>query len=305
MKILRTPPYPLILEVDVPDANTEYHVDMKDSFGDYSLEGVYTSNGNSKIVIELTDNFTIYDETHHIHVYSYVDEVIGYPVLEDTVEIVRPYVIPTGSTATEIQQSNDYNEIARDIIDSITSGFYYKKTITLTTGLGTDYLPMWNRPQNILQIVENNKLVFDSSLENPAIDGYFYTITLDKNAITKIVSEEYNRRESSALFLPSASSDLLDVYGRSGPMFPSGYDYIIFAESGYVTVPRDIQRAAELLADDIKCGRLDYYSKYVKNYSTDQFKIEYDSKMLDGTGNLIVDKILEKYKPTVHKFGVL
>jgi hypothetical protein len=60
-----------------------------------------------------------------------------------------------------------------------------------------------------------------------------------------------------------------------------------------------------MLIDDIKCGRLDYYKRYVKNYSTDQFKIEYGKGFTEGTGNILVDKILDKYKETIIRPGVL
>jgi hypothetical protein len=76
-------------------------------------------------------------------------------------------------------------------------------------------------------------------------------------------------------------------------------------EVGYPVVPIDIQDATRLLIDDIKCGKLDYYKRYVKNYSTDQFKIEYDKRMMEGTGNIIVDKILSKYVNSITRPGVL
>jgi hypothetical protein len=60
-----------------------------------------------------------------------------------------------------------------------------------------------------------------------------------------------------------------------------------------------------MLIYDIKCGKLDYYKRYVKNYSTDQFKIQYDERLIDGTGNILVDKILDKYKETIIRPGVL
>jgi hypothetical protein len=76
-------------------------------------------------------------------------------------------------------------------------------------------------------------------------------------------------------------------------------------ETGYKVVPYDIQDATLMLIDDIKCGKLDYYKRYIKNYSTDQFKIEYDKRLIDGTGNILVDKILEKYKENIIRPGVL
>jgi hypothetical protein len=41
------------------------------------------------------------------------------------------------------------------------------------------------------------------------------------------------------------------------------------------------------------------------SYNTDQFRIQFDKAMLDGTGNFIVDKILEKYEANITRPGVL
>ena len=70
-------------------------------------------------------------------------------------------------------------------------------------------------------------------------------------------------------------------------------------------MPYDIQDATKMLINDIKCGKLDYYKRYIKSYSTEQFKIEYDKRLLDGTGNILVDKILNKYVNNIVKPGIL
>jgi hypothetical protein len=50
---------------------------------------------------------------------------------------------------------------------------------------------------------------------------------------------------------------------------------------------------------------MDYYKRYVKSFSTDQYKIQYDDRLIEGTGNILVDKILEKYKENIIRPGVL
>jgi len=60
-----------------------------------------------------------------------------------------------------------------------------------------------------------------------------------------------------------------------------------------------------MLIEDIKCGKMDYYKRYVKSFSTDQYKIEYDKRLIEGTGNILVDKILSRYKETIIRPGVL
>jgi hypothetical protein len=91
----------------------------------------------------------------------------------------------------------------------------------------------------------------------------------------------------------------------AGVGFAEGTDYIFLLEVGHKVVPYDIQDATRMLINDIKCGKLDYYKRYVKAYSTEQFKIEYDKRLLDGTGNILVDKILDKYKNNISKPWVL
>jgi hypothetical protein len=70
-------------------------------------------------------------------------------------------------------------------------------------------------------------------------------------------------------------------------------------------VPSDIVRAATLLIDDIKCGRNDYYQRYISAYNTDQFRLQFDKRVFEGTGNIVVDKILSKYAKSITRLGVL
>ena len=104
-----------------------------------------------------------------------------------------------------------------------------------------------------------------------------------------------------------APTDNLDgqIINYSGVDFPQSYDYVIEAEIGYLSVPSDIQQASELLVHDIDCGKLDYYKRYITSYNTDQFKIQFDKSMLEGTGNILVDKILARYDLRLNKIGVL
>jgi hypothetical protein len=83
------------------------------------------------------------------------------------------------------------------------------------------------------------------------------------------------------------------------------WDYRITVEHGYTTVPSDIVRATEMLIHDIECGKLDYYKRFISSYNTDQFRIQFDKGLFEGTGNIIVDKILSKYAKSITKIGVL
>jgi hypothetical protein len=293
MEILRVPPYNLQKIISVENSSTEYIVKVEDSVGNLISSNTLTSDENSKIYIQLPYR---YDETYRV----YSDE------FEEFATVVRPYVDPTskGSTASEIRDYSSKEELARAVIDSvITDGFYLKTKTIETVGLGTDYIPLWIDAKKVLKVYENNVLVFDS--QNLEESRTIYTLSDDKTAVIEKTSGKFNRKESASISIPSAPSDYVDLGQFSYRGFPKGNDYKIVLEVGHYTVPQDIVRATELLIYDIECGKLEYFKRYVTAYNTDQFKIQFDGKSFEGTGNLIVDKILSKYAKSIKTIGVL
>jgi hypothetical protein len=292
MDILRVPSYSTDAVIDVSGASTAYTYTVTD-MADYSVtEGAVTSGTNSKVTISLPSE---YDGSYVIN----IDDTENY------VDVVRPYVDPTtkGTTASEIAEYAKHEELARAIIDSvIIEGFYYKKQVLETTGLGADYIPLWINAKKVLKLYENNVLLYDANdSENYTTS---YGITSDKTAIVEVYDDRINRLESAQVLLPGASSDILDVkYIYRG--FPRTFDYSILLAVGYPKIPGDIVKAAELLIEDIACGKLDYTERYMSSYQTDQFKIGFDKKVFEGTGNFIVDKILSNYAKSITKLGVL
>jgi hypothetical protein len=294
MEILRVPPYQTNAVIVVGSPATVYNYTLTDMVDNSVSIGVALSGNDSKVSIELPSK---YDNT-------YLIEIDGE---EHFFEVVRPYVDPNtkGKTASEIAEYYKNEELARAIIDSIVEGgFYYRKKISQITGLGADYLPVWDKVQKLLRLTENGLEVFNSEAEST--QEITYGLSEDKTAITIFYSGEINKAEGAPNVLPATRSDLLDlVYGYRG--FPKGYDYIATLEVGYKTIPSDIVRATELLIEDISCGKLEYYKRYIADYNTDQFKIKFDQSIFGpyGTGNLLVDKILSKYRKDIDMIGVL
>ncbi len=137
---------------------------------------------------------------------------------------------------------------------------------------------------------------------------YEYKTLLDGSAIARVEANgDYNRNESTPLRIPAASGDL-GVYAgsRSGYVaFPEGYDYTLVLDAGHKTIPADVEKAATILVQELKCGNNDYYKRFVTQYSTDQFDIRFAPQFLEGTGNMLVDKILNNYKGSNFKPSVL
>ena len=298
MEILRVPPYADIsVNFVVPAGTTSSTITATiTDMADLSVSTLTFLNkvaGNT-LNISLPGN---YDSSYRVEIVKNLGGVGEVTLQDETYEIVRPYVDPStkGSTASDIAAYALNEEIARAIIDSIVvEGFYYKKKVLHFTGTGADYLPIWDDVKKILAVYENNKLVEDRQ----------YEVSSDKTAIIEKSSDNINRAESSPLVLPAAASDSLDpqfVYRGFGKT----WDYLITVEYGHTSVPSDIIRATEMLVHDIECGKLDYYKRFISSYNTDQYRIQFDKGLFEGTGNIIVDKILSKYAKSITKLGVL
>jgi hypothetical protein len=298
MEILRVPPYADVsVNFVVPAGITSSTITV--TITDMADLSVSTSTFLNKIAgnvlqISLPGN---YDSSYRVEIvknFGAVGEII---LQDETYEIVRPYVDPStkANTASDIATYALNEEIARAVIDSVVpEGFYYKKKVLNFTGTGSDYLPIWDDVKKVLEVYENNKLVQDRQ----------YEVTSDKTAIVEKSTDNINRAESAPLVLPAAASDSLDpqfVYRGFGRT----WDYRITVEHGYTAVPSDIVRATEMLVHDIECGKLDYYKRFISSYNTDQFRIQFDKGLFEGTGNIIVDKILSKYAKSITKIGVL
>jgi hypothetical protein len=306
MEILRVPPYDNILvNFVVPAGYSDVDIYARvTDMADLSVQVLEFLGSSTADDLEISLPGR-YDNNYRVEIYT-IDEVEEL-LHEEFYELVRPYVDPNtlGTTASEIAEYKILELVARSMIDTfVPEGFYNKKITIVGTGNGSDYFSLWEKVYRVFKVYENNVLVYDRS--TPDINEFQYVITSDKTAIQRVPESllELNRYESTAQNLPVASGDL-GYYGYEGISFPSGYDYTFVVDHGYLRVPDDVEYAAKLLIEDLKCGKLDYYKRYVTAYNTDQFRIQFDKAMLGGTGNFLVDKILDKYVKTIVKPGVI
>ena len=292
MEILMIPSNTIQAVISVTAAEVSYAYTLTDLMDSSITTGTVTSSTGLTVTIPLPST---YDGSYKINVES----------TDHYVDVVRPYVDPTtkGATATDIATYAKSEELARAIIDSvIIDGFYFKKKVIETTGLGSDYIPLWVDAKRLLKISENNVLIYDAAA--PELYPYAFTISDDNTAIIQSTTDLVNRLEGAQLVIPASGSDIVDIkYTYNG--FPRTFDYKLVLEVGYPNIPSDIVRAAELLTEDISCGKLEYYERYISSYNTDQFKLTFDKMVFEGTGNIIVDKILSKYAKSITTLGVL
>jgi len=307
MEVLRVPPYPIVTTWNLPDANYEYIVYVEDLIDHSIEETLISSDENGVLIYELPIAKVEFDREFLIRFYDAEHEHIIY---EEGLNIIRPYVnaATLGTTPSEIRDYTMYEVIARSLIDTyINDGFYNHKSILQAQGNGLDYMPVWRMANRVLKVYENNVLVFDIDAD-PADNLYNFSITLDNSAIQKVLNEEYNRLSQTipSQTLPVSRGDIQYGYERrDGGAFVTGNDYLFVLDEGFRALPPDVVRATTILMEDVKCGKLDYYQRGVSSYDTDQFKLQFDKNVLNGTGNILVDRMLEKYTRGILKVGVI
>ena len=303
MEVLRVPPYPLTTTWTLPIANYEYVVYVEDLV-DHSVEETnISSDANGKLIYTLPLEKVQYDRNFLIKFYDTEHE---HTLYEENLDIVRPYTDPSklGSTASEIQEYKTLEMVARSIIDTVVvDGFYNSKHIVQKAADGSDYFSIWESANRVLKVYENNVLIYD--VDQPGLTEFEFKVTFDNSAIERVIADPYNRSEQGAQQYPRAYGDLGYSAGSIAVGFLRGWDYTFVLDSGYRAVPPDVEYATKLLIEDLKCGKLDYYTRYVSSYNSDQFKIQFDKKLFEGTGNMIVDKILDKYTVTIPKPGLI
>jgi hypothetical protein len=330
MIVLRLPPYPINITYDVPLANTDYLVTIENSMRTIRTSQVIRSSAAKKVVLSLAGDLIKYDHDYSLQIYKINNNSDSEQniVVQDMLTIIRPYVNPNtlGTTATEIAEATRNESIARAIVDSLTvRGFTFERKILEVVGQGTDYIPVWGTIYKVNQVFENGKLVYDitNTTTGPALDGFNYEVTKDRTSIVKIPTdssyyEAKDRAERKPLKYRDAGSDSFYTYApyenfdnmwintrNPAVSFPEGFDYIVDYDSGYKVIPNDIQDAMVMIIDDLKCGRMDHYKSYISEYETDQFSLKYDSSKFTGTGNILVDIILDKYTTNFRTPGML
>jgi hypothetical protein len=320
MNILRQPPFPLSVLYDGLDPETDYILEIYDNHAFLILSEVISSDSSGAALYELPSNFEKYDETYSLYIYTMdLNDDPDQTVVIDNLYIYRPYINPLSLADLDCddQEYIDLERTARQIIDTIVGGFYYTSGELETVGLGADYLPLPKRSNRINQVYENNVKVYDRL--DPIEGQHIYILSPDKTAMTIQVdgTQSYNKFQSKQVHLPIAASDSFMFYGddydaitqlteiKGASFFPKDWDYTVYGEWGWPVVPQDIRDATRMLINDLKCGKLSYIQKYVTEYQTDQFKVKYSDLSLKGTGNLLVDKILENYSIPIYKLGVL
>jgi hypothetical protein len=155
-------------------------------------------------------------------------------------------------------------------------------------GNGSDALELTERMLTVDQLYENGQLVIDNT-QNPALNtfGWPIEITPTYKAI-RIVNSDYQ----GIISYDNVIDPTVDLYGRFRP----AYRYRVYGQKGWNYVPQDVRRCTVLLAGDHLSQDAMWRQKYLKKVDLSEISFELAKGAFNGTGNAIVDSILDQYR---------
>jgi hypothetical protein len=221
----------------------------------------------------------------------------GDTVILTNIDIVRPYCnLDSIAAALSITGGSEieYERLARYIIDSQTQPFTFMRKEKDIVGMGMDYLPIDEKIYKIYKVYENQEIQYDSSLSSNE-NLVTYEITKDGTSITNVDDEAPENKINNKVVWRERYLD---------SAFGEGSEYRVDGDFGWRVIPQDIQDACEMLIQDIKSDNLKYINRYIESFDNEDFKIKFSKGPNTGTGNMMVDKILEKYRNRL-RIGVL
>lgn len=273
----------------VPTASASYTLELDDLITGVSYSASTTSTSGSVAIFTLPTHYLSYTGSLAGSVKNESSDIVNMT----NIDIIRPYSIPSSLASAfsiRLSEAIEYERLARYIIDSHTGGFTFMRKQKEFIGTGNDELLIDEPIYKLYKIYENGELLYDVDSDNNESD---YKIHKQLNAIVLDIPES-NRLNYKKVWR--------DRYLDTD--FYEGYEYLVDADYGWKVIPEDIKEASILLVQDIVQDNLKYVNKYIESFDNDDFKIKFVKNFSAGTGNKLVDIILEKYQKTI-RVGVL
>lgn len=218
---------------------------------------------------------------------DYVYVVTPYVTIDEIMEELGYSMRPEDPNYQPYEKMQSAERMARMMIDTELGFSLKKEQKTITAyGSGADVLSFPERIISISSLKENDELVIDNST-NYNIFGFNVEVTETNHAIRVIPPNPGDDIDEQEEF---------DYTGLTRGRFRNGYRYEITGVFGYSYVPNEIKQCMYLLVNDILCSDSAWRSKYVKKINSGQMSVELSSLAYTGTGNAIVDSLLQQFK---------
>lgn len=242
---------------------------------------------NIQRTIKVTWNYAINGIVFAENQYYRINSV--YASLNDIIDFLSLGNEPSDINYQNPEKIVSAEKLARTIIDGYTgqkfSQYYGSQE---QYGIGSDVVQLTERMLTLDRVWENDILVIDN-ISDPVYNTFGYGLEISPTGkAMRIVNQGYDVRYDNQV------DPALIAFGR----FRDGSRYKFEGQIGYKYVPEDIKIAAVLLVNDILSNDYNWRNKYLKKVDLSEISFEMAGGAFNGTGNIMVDNILDQYRNT-------
>lgn len=178
-------------------------------------------------------------------------------------------------------------KLARTVIDGYTGQRFGKRTgFQEVFGYGSDAIFLTEPMLQIDKMYENDILVYDTT-SSPSVNAFGFNITLSQTKkVVRIVNAGWDVRYDNNI------DPTILYYGR----FRNNSRYKFEGVIGWDYVPPNVKLATILLAGDYLAHDAAWRSKYLQEVSLSEISFKMHNGAFNGTGNLLVDNMLDMYR---------
>ena len=216
---------------------------------------------------------------------TFISVITPYALTSDIIDYYNLGTKPQDLNYKPIEQIVYAEKIARTLIDNYTGlNFGKRYSAQEMFGIGSDAIELTERMISIDKVYENDVLVLDNSA---SFNSFGYPINLTQTGkAARISNIGWDLR-----YDPN-----VDVTVRETGKFRDGSRYSFVGQIGYPYVPQDIKLCSILLAGDVLSGDANWRIKYLKEIDLGDVSFKLSAGAFNGTGNAIVDNILDSYR---------
>jgi hypothetical protein len=218
---------------------------------------------------------------------DFIEIVTPYALVSDIIQYYNLGARPSDPNYKSTDEILMAEKIARTQIDSYTNQNFGKRYGSQEQfGSGSDAIELVERMLTIDTVKENGITVIDYT-QNPAYNNFGFDVEITPTGkairiLTGLADVRYDNQVDPTIV----------YYGR----FRTNARYFFTGQIGYNYVPQDIKLAAILLAGDYLSRDYEWRNKYLNKVDLAEISFEMHQGAFNGTGNVIVDQILDDYR---------
>lgn len=277
--------------ISVYDANTEQLIETGSATKNSGGPGEYYYQITPQLssvdrMLKIQWNYSF--NSSSISESSFTNVVTPYATLPEIVSELNIGVQPYDDDYVDPEVILFAERMARATIQNYTMQNFNKRYDSqMVWGFGTDSLFLTEKMLSVSKIYEETSIIYDTTAS-------YSDLGADLN-LSDTGRSLYLSTANSTYTVPRPTQDVYPVMSKFG-RFYDNKQYTIEGVIGWQYVPQDIRTATIMLVADYMSNDFQWKNKYLSKVNLSEITFELNAAAFVGTGNSMVDSILDAYK---------